>query len=324
MVLSAGSPTFVAAGDIESLLSSVAASTAHPDAGLFGPDSITWRVNRESAVFIGAGRAALLQLAHPWVMAALSDHSNLLHRPIARFHNTFRIVFTMVFGSLSQVMAAARHLHSLHTHIRGELTEAAGQWSRGTHYEANETGALRWVYATLVGSAILGYECAVGPLSDAERERYYAESRTFAALFGLSQQDLPADWSSFAEYNRQMYASSELSVTDAARAYGDRLMSGAGSWLKPPAWFGALTAAWMPPRLRTCFFPKFGASDQRAADAAMRNLPRIYRHIPAFVRTVGPWQEAQARLTHRRAGWITSINNRFWIGEPQLPFSAQK
>lgn len=71
--------------------------TSDPHAGIFGPSSISWKVNRESVLFLGAGRAALLQLAHPWVAAALHQHSNLGTDPIARFHNTFRVVFTMVF-----------------------------------------------------------------------------------------------------------------------------------------------------------------------------------------------------------------------------------
>ncbi|MGB6725169.1 MAG: oxygenase MpaB family protein [Terracidiphilus sp.] len=101
--------------DIAALLSQVAAGVFDRNAGIFGPDSLSWRINRESALFLGAGRAALLQLAHPWVVAALRQHSSLLNQPIARFHNTFRFVFTMVFGTLDQALAAARHLYALHT-----------------------------------------------------------------------------------------------------------------------------------------------------------------------------------------------------------------
>ena len=41
-------------------------------AGLFGPHSALWRVNREAALFLGSGRALLLQLAHPWVGTAIA------------------------------------------------------------------------------------------------------------------------------------------------------------------------------------------------------------------------------------------------------------
>ncbi len=140
-------------------------ATPDPGAGIFGPQSMSWKINRESALFLGAGRAALLQLAHPWVATALDQHSNVMSRPIARFHSTFRIVFAMIFGTLDQATAAARHLHSVHTHIAGEMPEDIAAYRRGSRYEANEIAALRWVFATLIESAVLAYECALGPLT---------------------------------------------------------------------------------------------------------------------------------------------------------------
>src|ERR1700735_4163556 len=106
--------------------------------GFFGPGSVTWRVNRESAVFLGAGRAALLQLAHPWVAVALAQHSNLLNDAVGRFHSTFRVVYTMLFGTRSQALEASKHLYQRHTSIRGELPGNVGLHRRGDHYEANE------------------------------------------------------------------------------------------------------------------------------------------------------------------------------------------
>jgi len=41
-----------------------------PDAGLFGPDSVTWRIDREAFLLLGAGpRALLMQVAHPAIAA---------------------------------------------------------------------------------------------------------------------------------------------------------------------------------------------------------------------------------------------------------------
>jgi uncharacterized protein (DUF2236 family) len=214
------SSEFVSRQGFGSLLAAVTAEAHDPQAGIFGPDSATRRVNRESALFLGAGRAALLQLAHPWVATALAQHSNLLARPIARFHNTFRIVFTMIFGTVDQARAAARHLYALHTVIRGELTEDTAGWACCSHYEANEINALRWVYSTLVESAVIAWECALGPMTAAFREEYYAESRTLAGLFGLPPAALPADWKAFLEYNRGMHESTELGVSREARFTG--------------------------------------------------------------------------------------------------------
>jgi uncharacterized protein (DUF2236 family) len=118
---------------------------------------MTWRVNREAAIFLGAGRALLLQLAHPWVAAAVEQRSETFANPIGRFHRTFSTVFTMVFGTLDQSLEAARRLHRRHAAIRGTLPSAAGPFPAGSSYCANEVSALGWVHATLWDTALLAY-----------------------------------------------------------------------------------------------------------------------------------------------------------------------
>lgn len=305
----------------EELLAGISLGTADPDAGIFGPASLSWRINRESALFLGAGRAALLQLAHPWVTASLAEHSSVMDRPVERFHNTFRIVFTMIFGSLPQALAASRHLHSLHTRIQGEMPEEVAQWKRGSHYHANEIGALRWVFATLVESAIFARDCALPALSAAERDRYYDDCKTLAGLFGLPPASLPENWHAFADYNRNIHASSELGVSPTARRMAHNLLRGAGSWVRPPFWYRALTIESLPERFREEFDLPFGAREQRSAARAHRILPQIYSRLPASIRFIGPWHEAHARLAHRTPGPLTRWSNRFWIGRPLLPFA---
>src|ERR1700685_256520 len=169
MMAESEAPRYVSSEDSRGLVSSLEGLPGEARSGFFGPGSITWRLNRESAVFLGAGRAALLQLAHPWVAVALAHHSSLLHDAVGRFHSTFRVIYTMLFGTRAQAIAASKQLYQRHTGICGELPQ-------GRHYEANEVAALLWVYATLVDSAILAYDFVLPPLLSAEREQYYAES----------------------------------------------------------------------------------------------------------------------------------------------------
>ena len=107
--------------DLELALDQVRAHAAGPVPGLFGPDTVTWRIDREAVIFLGAGRALLLQLAHPWVAAAIAEHSKTFADPIGRFHRTFDIVFAMVFGSLDRAMLSSRQLHRRHSMIVGEM-----------------------------------------------------------------------------------------------------------------------------------------------------------------------------------------------------------
>jgi hypothetical protein len=59
----------VSTESLECELNLVRAGAAGSLSGILGPQSVTWQVEREAAVFLGAGRALLLQLAHPWVAA---------------------------------------------------------------------------------------------------------------------------------------------------------------------------------------------------------------------------------------------------------------
>jgi uncharacterized protein (DUF2236 family) len=316
----AETPQYASPAHLEKLLAALEILPGAANDGFFGPGSVTWRVNRESVVFLGAGRAALLQLAHPWVAAALAQHSNLLRDAIGRFHSTFLVIYTMLFGTRAQAVQASRQLHRRHTGIRGELPDAVGPHPRGEKYEANEVAALRWVYATLVESALLAYELVLPPLSTADREQYYLESKRMAALFGIPAEALPQDWGGFAQYTAEMLASPVLDVDAHGRALGESILSGAGRFIRPPRWYRALTASWLPERLRAAFGLPFNALEARRVKRAIHWLPRIYPPLPPPIRFVGPFHEATARLRGRPPGPITRYSNRFWMGQPRMLF----
>ncbi len=313
-----GAPRFVSRPHLEASLSALGTLPGREIDGFFGPGSVTWQVNRECGVFLGAGRAALLQLAHPWVATSLAHHSNLMNDAIGRFHSTFRVVYTMLFGTRGQALAASRQLFRRHTGIRGELPDAIGSHPAHEHYEANEVDALRWVYATLVDSALLAHAAVLPPLSPSARETYYAESKRFGALCGLPPDALPPDWNGFAAYMAEMLASPVLAVDQAGAALGRSVLSGVGTWVRPPRPYRAITAAWLPPHLRAGFGLPLGEAERRSLAKAERWLPRLYPRLPGPLRFVGPYAEADARLRGRRPGAFTQRNNRFWMGTPRL------
>ena len=309
----------VSAKDLESTLDLVRAEADGRVEGIFGPESLTWRIDREAVIFLGAGRALLLQLAHPWVAAAIAEHSKTFADPIGRFHRTFDIVFAMVFGSLDRALASARQLHRRHTMIVGRMPESVGPFVQGSLYCANDVAALRWVHATLVDTALIVHDLVLPPFSVEEREQYWAESRLFGSLFGLTPADLPADWASFAAYNEAMARSDTLTVSAAAREVASQILSGGRPWLRPPRWYRALTARMLPERLRVGFGLALDERDIRAADNALTWIRRVYPRLPARVRYVGPYQEAQARLQGKpQPDWMTRCLNRAWIGRPLM------
>jgi uncharacterized protein (DUF2236 family) len=304
----------VTEADLERELTLAATPAADGAAGIFGPGSMAWRIDREAVLFLAAGRALLMQLAHPWVAAAIAHHSRSLGDPIGRFHRTFGSVFTIVFGTSDAAFAAARALYRRHAAISGTLTQRVGAFAAGSAYCANDVAALRWVFATLVDGALAGYRLVGPALSDAERENYYRDMRLFAALFGIPQAALPPDYSALSAYIEAMLASDTIAVGAEARAITAALFAGAGTRLRVPLWYRGLTARLLPARLRC----DFGLDGERTAARALTALRLVYPRLPLRLRYVGPYQEACARLAGRKPDAATRLLNRFWIGRDSM------
>jgi uncharacterized protein (DUF2236 family) len=316
---SLGRSRVVGEADLERELAIVCDAAAESCAGVFGPSSMMWHIDKEAAIFLGAGRALLLQLAHPWIAGAVAQHSQTLADPIGRFHRSFDTMFTMVFGTTEQALAAARRLHHRHAGIRGTLPEAIGAFARGSRYEANDVAALRWVHATLIDTALVAFQLVRQPLSSEERERYWSEARLFAGFFGIPQHVLPQSWADFTTDNERMWRSDVLSVSDSARTIAKTILSGAGTWLPIPSWYRALTARLVPTRLRADFGLAYGEPEHRKTERALALLRRVYPRVPCRLRYVGPYQEACARLAgQQRPGTATQLLNRLWIGRKSM------
>ena len=311
-------PPSIAAIDLERGLDAVRSKAAGPAEGVFGPGSTIWQVDREALVFLGAGRALLLQLAHPWVATAIAEHSTALSDPIGRFHRTFEIVFTLVFGSLEQALATSRRLHRRHAAISGYLPERLGPYAKGSPYLANEVSALMWVHATLVETALAAHDLVLEPLGAEPRARYYADCQLLGVLFGIPLDAQPPDWPAFARYFEAMVVSEELTVGPAAREIGTRVLAGAGR-VPIPRWYRNLTAHLMPERLRASFGLPFGEEERRSALRALRLIRRVYPVLPTRLRYVAPYHEALGRLCGRsRPDLMTRSLNRLWIGRRSM------
>ena len=302
--------------ELERELSAIRAAVSDPRAGLYGPSSQLWAVNREAVIFLGGARAALLQLAHPWVAEAIERHSSTRRDPLGRFQRTFRNVFAMVYGDLESAFTAARRVNGVHTRIRGRLSETVGAWTAGERYLANAPEALLWVHATLWDTSVLVFETMVRKLDVGEKDRYYDETRLFAKLFGIPDDLLPSSWTEFERYNHDMWRSPRLGVGRAAREIGGFLFEPRHAVLAPVTWWlRRMTAEWMPQPLRA----GFGLPDDRIQRMVYRLSIRALRSSrplwPRRLRFVPPYLAALRRLSGEpgpdRAG---DLLTRLWLG----------
>ena len=113
----------------------------------------------------------LLQTAHPWITAAIDEHSIVRYDPLERARRTFVNVFTLVFGSMPQVMASAHKMHKTHAEIEGKMTHHAGAFEKGSEYMANEINSMIWVHSTLWETLMVMDEEIEGTVSAKDKEQ---------------------------------------------------------------------------------------------------------------------------------------------------------
>lgn len=283
--------------ELEASLAQLRARIADPRGGILGPCSVAWQLGGDLGLFLGGGRAALLQLAHPFVAHAIAQHSRTRTDVVGRFQRTFRYVFAMVFGELDDAFSAARRVHRIHARIHGVLPEAVGGWRAGTSYHANDVDALRWVHATLVDTTLVVREHLDGPLPVDLKDRYVLEMNRFAQLFGIPAQLLPESWAAHAAYMARMLASDRIAIAPCAREMAMFLV-GRGGPRQPPLGrvTEAVTAALLPPAIATQFELRGSPRIARAGIAAFATL---YHRLPRSVVAIPAAADARRRLTGR-------------------------
>ncbi|MFJ1704828.1 oxygenase MpaB family protein [Kitasatospora sp. NPDC088346] len=235
------------------------------DQGLFGPDSVVWRVHGHPAgMLVGGFAALLLQSLHPLAMAAVDAHSDFRVDPTGRLNRTARFVTTTTLGSTAAAEQAIAGVRRIHPRIRGTAPD-------GRPYRADDPALLTWVHTAEVSCFLTGYQAlAVTPLTAAECDDYYARAALVAERLGAAE--VPKSRAAVAAYLARVRP--DLRVTPPAldvlrllRGFGRsrrerlavRLLTNASIGLLPP-WARAelgvrrplvVRAAWDRPLART-------------------------------------------------------------------------
>jgi uncharacterized protein (DUF2236 family) len=152
------------------------------DAGLFGPDSVCWRVHGDfTSMMIGGVTALLLQMLHPGALAGVWDHSNFREDMSGRLRRTARFIAGTTYGTTEDAEALIAHVRSIHDRVQGRLPDGAA-------YSANDPALLTWVHVAEVSSFLAAYLRYRDPrLSAADQDRYFAETATVAERLGATE-----------------------------------------------------------------------------------------------------------------------------------------
>ena len=290
-------------------------------AGLFGPESEGWALNREAALLLVAGpRALLMQVAHPLIAEGVDQHSSFRVDPWRRLTATMTSSLRLLYGDAASAHAELTHLRRLHAGIHGPVRDQVARARHGARYSARDPGLGFWVLATLIDSTLAGHEALVGPVDRERRERFYAEGRRLAALLDIPAAVVPPDLAAFEAYLDEMLApDGPVQVSPTAREIGvsilrpplaplaaatpglDRIPGSAGLLgLMPPstyAWLYWPSVALLPERIRAGYGLAWGVRERFVADWLLAGWRTWLRLLPASLRWL-----PQARAAHRRVG----------------------
>ncbi len=159
------------------------------DRGLFGPESIIWRVHANfNAMMVGGLSSLIVQSLHPRALSAVWDHSDFRNKLKDRLGRTAYFVAATTYGSEAMATNAIRRVNSIHEKIRGEDLE-------GNPYIANEPALIRWVHLAEVSSFLNAYQhLSKTPLTEPECDQYVYEMRRIGHSLGAIE--LPLTWQS--------------------------------------------------------------------------------------------------------------------------------
>jgi uncharacterized protein (DUF2236 family) len=150
------------------------------EAALVSPNSVSWRVFKNPfSLFIGGVAAVIMELAEPRVRTGVWERTTFRIDPIGRLQRTGLAAMVTIYGARSTAEAMIARVRRMHDRIVG-LTPA------GKAYRANDPELLNWVQGTAAYGFLQAYHLYVRPLSDLERDRYYAEATLAASLYGAS------------------------------------------------------------------------------------------------------------------------------------------
>lgn len=265
-------------------------SAAAEASGLFGPGSVSWRIDREVMVLAGGSCALLMQVAHPVVAAGVAEHSTYATDPVGRLRRTLTTSYDVVFGTQSTADAALRRVNAIHDAVSGRLPGS------GEPYSARDPEALLWVHATLVDTALRVYSRFVAPLNALDEQAYHVESLRVAELLGVPRRELPPTIIELRHWMARMIETSRVRVTPAALDVARTVLYPTRF---PPrlAWDAAhlVSLSVLPPVLRRQYGIRWSARRERGVEQLARASRRVMPWVPSPLRHV-----PQARAADRR------------------------
>lgn len=154
------------------------------DPGLFGPDTVAWKVHGDfTSMMCGGISALLLQMLHPLALAGIWDHSNFRQDMIGRLRRTSQFIAVTTFGSRDDAERILARVRQVHEGVHGHAAD-------GRPYAASDPDLLVWVHVAEMSRFLAAHLRYRNPwLSLEDQDRYFDETARVAEALGA--RDVP-------------------------------------------------------------------------------------------------------------------------------------
>ena len=166
------------------------------DRGLFGPESVAWKVHADFiSMMIGGISSLVLQAPHPKALAGVWDHSSFRQDLKGRLGRTAFFIAATTYGSHDMANKAINRVNQIHQKVTG-LDEF------NQPYRADDPELLAWVHLTEARSFMRSYESYRSEaLSAKQKDQYFAEMKMLGEKLGAI--DLPDTYAGTEQAIRQ-------------------------------------------------------------------------------------------------------------------------
>jgi uncharacterized protein (DUF2236 family) len=150
----------------------------------FTEQDAIWRVHGDTAVFISAIRALLLQSLHPVAMQAVAEHAGFEADFWGRLQRTTRYIALTTYGTVRDAERAIAAVRAVHRRVTGTTPD-------GRPYSADDPHLLMWVHVAEVDSFLSAYRAfGAEQLTVAEADEYVRQAGSIAARLGVIEPPL--------------------------------------------------------------------------------------------------------------------------------------
>jgi len=175
------------------------------DPGLFGPDSLVWKVHGDfMSMMIGGISSLILQALHPLALAGVWDHSSFREDLKGRLGRTAFFIAATTYGNTEMATRAISRVRKIHDSLQGVHPD-------GRVYRVSDPHLLYWVHLTESYSFLNAHRIYVNPtISESDQNQYFAEMSKISEGLGCLIVD---------EHGNDQFARTVSSVNLAIESY---------------------------------------------------------------------------------------------------------